>query len=48
MDRQVRELIGAVSRGGQGVLEKADALVEGLDGLLRAEDADLIPRYLTE
>jgi hypothetical protein len=43
MDRQVRELIAAVSRGDRGVVEKADALVEGLDGLLRAEDADLIP-----
>jgi hypothetical protein len=48
MDRQVRELIAAVSRGGQGVVESADALIEGLDGLLRAEDADLIPMYLTE
>ena len=48
MDRQVRELIGAVSRGGQGVVESADALIEGLDSLLRAEDADLVPRYLTE
>jgi hypothetical protein len=48
MDRQVRELIGAVSRGGGGVLERADALIEGLDDLLRAEDADLIPGTLTE
>jgi len=48
MDRQVRELIAAVSRGGRGVVEKAEALIDGLDGLLRAEDADLVPRYLTE
>ncbi len=41
MVRQVSELIGAVSRGDERVVEKAKALVEGLDGLLSAEGFDL-------
>jgi predicted nucleotidyltransferase len=40
MARQVSELIGAVSRGDEGVVEKAKALVEGLDDLLSAESLD--------
>ena len=36
MERQVNELIEAVCRG-RRVVEKADALVDGLDGLLRGE-----------
>lgn len=40
MTQQVNDLLGAVGHG-QGVVEKADALVAGLDALLIAEGFDL-------
>jgi hypothetical protein len=36
----VHELIQAVSHGDRGVIEKADALIHGLDDLLREERWD--------
>ena len=36
----VHELIQAVSHGDRGVVEKADALIHGLDDLLREERWD--------
>jgi predicted nucleotidyltransferase len=40
MREQVRELIRAVSQGGQGVIERASILIDGLDDLLSAEGLD--------
>jgi hypothetical protein len=40
MSRQVNELIGAVCQG-RRVVEKTDALVDGLDGLLSREGFEL-------
>ncbi len=41
MEQQVNGLIHAVSRGDESIIEKAGALVRGLDDLLEAEGFDL-------